>query len=88
MIKKSLNVKLVLFIILISVFLTSGCNSNVIRQKEEGDSVVGSGKVIRAKIDVGSFQGVKPMLQANLYVTQDGTINLEIEPYENIFVVI
>ena len=88
MIKKSLNVKLVLFIILISVFLTSGCNSNVIRQKEEGDSVVGSGKVIREKIDVGSFLGVKPMLQANLYVTQDGTNTLEIEAYENLFEVI
>jgi hypothetical protein len=86
--KKLLNVKLVLFIILIIVFLTSGCNSNVIRQKEEEDSIVGSGKVIREKIDVGSFQGVKPMLQANLYVTQDGTNTLEIEAYENLFDII
>ena len=86
--KKLLNVKLVLFIILISVFLTSGCTSNVIRQKEEEDSIVGSGKVIREKIDVGSFQGVKPMLQANLYVTQDGTNILEIEAYENLFDII
>jgi len=83
-----LNVKLVLFIILISVFLISGCTSNVIRQKEGGDSIVGSGKVKREKIDVDLFQGVRPMIQANLYVTQDGTNILEIEAYENLFEVI
>lgn len=88
MIKKSVNLKLVLFIILISVFLISGCTSKVIRQEEGGDSIVGSGKVIREKRDVGSFHGVKPMLQANLYVTQDGTNTLEIEAYENLFEII
>jgi len=59
----------------------------VIRQ-EEGDSIVGSGKVIKEKRDVGSFNGVRPMLQANLYVTQDGTNSLEIEAYENLFDII
>lgn len=89
MIKKSVNVKLVLFIILISVFLISGCTSKVIRQEEEeGSSIVGTGKVIREKRDVGSFNGVKPMLQANLYVVQDGTNTLEIEAYENLFEII
>jgi len=87
MIKKSVNLKLVLFIILISLFLISGC-TKVIRQKEGGDSIVGTGKVIREKRDVGSFNGVKPMLQANLYVTQDGTNTLEIEAYENLFEII
>jgi hypothetical protein len=86
--KKSLNVKLVLFIIIIGVFLISGCTSKVIRQKEEGDSIVGTGKIIRETRDVDSFQGVRPMLQANLYVTQDGTNTLEIEAYENLFEVI
>ena len=88
MIKKSVKVKLVLFIILISVFLVSGCTSKVIRQEEGGDSIVGSGKVIREKRDVGSFSGVRPMLQGNLYVTQDGTNTLEIEAYENLFDII
>ena len=87
MIKKSFKVKLMLSIILISVYLISGCTSKVIRQ-EEGDSIVGSGKVIREKRDVGSFHGVKPMLQANLYITQDGTNTLEIEAYENLFEII
>jgi len=86
MINKSLDVKLMLFVILISVFLVSGC-SNVIRQEEEG-SIAGTGKVIREKIDVGSFNGVKLMLPANLYVTQDGTNSLEIEAYENLFEII
>lgn len=88
MIKKSVNVKLVLFIILISVFLISGCTSKVIRQKEEGGSIAGTGKVIREKRDVGSFNGVKSMLPANLYVVQDGTNTLEIEAYENLFEII
>lgn len=88
MIKKSVKVKLLLFIILISVFLISGCTSKVIRQEEGGDSVVGSGKVIREKREVGSFNGVKPMLQANLYVTQGEANTLEIEAYENLFDII
>lgn len=87
MIKKSVNVKLVLFIILISVFLISGCTSNVIRQEDRG-SIAGTGKVIREKRDVGSFNGVKSMLPANLYVVQDGTNTLEIETYENLFEII
>ena len=88
MIKKSFKVKLMLSIILISVFLVSGCTSKVIRQEEGGDTIVGSGKVIREKRDIGSFHGVKPMLQANLYITQDGTNTLEIEAYENLFEII
>jgi len=60
----------------------------VIRQEEGGDSIVGSGKVIREKRDDDSFHGVKSMLSANLYVTQDGTNSLEIETYENLFEII
>jgi len=86
MIKKSLNVKLMLFIILISVFLVSGC-TNVIRQEDKG-SISGTGKVIREKRDVGSFNGVRFMLPANLYVTQEETNSLEIETYENLFDII
>jgi len=85
--KKSVHVKLVLFIILIGVFLVSGCTSKVIRQEDRG-SIVGTGKVIREKREVDSFNGVKPMLQANLYVTQGGTNSLEIEAYENLFDII
>ena len=77
-----------MFIILIILFLISGCTSKVIRQKETGDSIIGTGKVIREKREVDSFQGVKPMLQANLYVTQNGTNALEIETYENLFDII